>query len=259
MKILIDYRLWQHPKLSRLAGLLKRNRAETGGLLVSLWSWTAEYRLDGSIAGQSAQEVATACGWRGKPDKLVSALMETKWLDGPPDALSVHDWEEHQGKFIRKMVKERERKRRARSADSPRADAPPGSGSVSGSGTGTGTGTGTGARAARADAPPLSPPDLGYSPSVKSGSPAALIASAYIRMNPGTIAPDKANKLVQFYLDRGANAGDSEAAVNDSSRCRGRKLWEVLEPLAPKVTGKPTLDDVVGDIKRELGSGSAEE
>ncbi len=135
MKVLVDSRLFNHPKLLHLAKLLGRAPAEAAGYLACLWAWAAEYRLSGSLAALEARAICSASGWRGEARKFVAALRVSGWIDGKAESLQIHDWEEHQGKYIRKMLHERARKRRGRSAedsadvpaDTPRQKAPPGS------------------------------------------------------------------------------------------------------------------------------------
>lgn len=137
MKVLVDWNLWDNPKLFRLAELLKRNSPEAAGYLVRLWSVTAEFRASGSLEDMSTSEIAQACRWRGSATKFVSALRKSGWVDGA----QVHEWQEHQGKFIEKIISERARKKRAyearslrgESVESPREKATPVSLSVSGS------------------------------------------------------------------------------------------------------------------------------
>lgn len=137
MKVLVDWNLWDNPKLFRLAELLGRNSPEAAGYLVRLWSVTAEFRASGSLEDMSTSEIAQACRWRGQAAKFVSALRRSGWIDGA----QVHEWQEHQGKFIERIMSERARKKRAYEArilrgdsvESPRENATPVSVSVSGS------------------------------------------------------------------------------------------------------------------------------
>ncbi len=128
MKILLDGRFWSHPKLARFARLIGRTPSEAGGYLARLWSWTAEYRLDGSLVGLEDREVCSAAGWRGNAEKFMKAARDEKWIVNA----QINDWNEHQGKYIDKMMRERARKRRGGSAEVPRANAPPGTVAVSG-------------------------------------------------------------------------------------------------------------------------------
>jgi hypothetical protein len=119
VKVLIDWRLWDHPKLYAVARLLGRNPTEAGGYLARLWGATAEYRADGSLSGLTDAEIARVAGWQGTPAKFCKALRKVGWLDGT----EVHDWQEHQGKYIEKLLAERARKKReyqaGKSKDTP--------------------------------------------------------------------------------------------------------------------------------------------
>ena len=69
-------------------------------------------------------------------------------------------------------------------------------------------------------------------PSLKSDSKASIIASAYIRRNPGIISQDKATKQVEFYLARGMKATEAEAAVSKPS-AKGKHIWDLFKPITP--------------------------
>lgn len=152
MKVLVDTSLRDHPKLAHLAELLHRNPAEASGYLLQLWAWCMVYRQDGSLEGLTEVQVASAAGFtqlssnfrptskqlRPRSDtasRFVSAMLESGWLDRDP--LQVHDWHEHEGRYIEKIKAERARKRRGSSAEVPRklraSVSVSGSGSVSGS------------------------------------------------------------------------------------------------------------------------------
>jgi hypothetical protein len=59
-----------------------------------------------------------------------------------------------------------------------------------------------------------------------------MIASAYLRQNPGVISQEKATKHVEFYLAGGMKATEAEAAVSNPS-AKGKELWHILRPLTP--------------------------
>ena len=117
MKVLVDPRLWKSPKLAKLARALGKNRLESGAHLIILWSYAIEYRLDGDLRGMAETEIAEAAGWNGDAPRFCTILRETGWLDGT----KIHDWHEHQGQYIERLLRDRARKRRGRSADSPRS------------------------------------------------------------------------------------------------------------------------------------------
>ena len=59
-----------------------------------------------------------------------------------------------------------------------------------------------------------------------------MIASAYLRQNPGIISQDKATKQVDFYLARGMKAKEAEAAVSQPS-AKGQHIWDIFKPITP--------------------------
>ena len=150
MKILIDWNLWENPKLTRLSlALFGRTSARdvhhSVGLLVHLWGWIAEFRPNGDLRGLSNTEIARASGWGGVAQKFVISLRKSGWLD----RTQVHEWQTHQGKYIEKIFAERARKKKeyearsllGESEESPGESASPVSVSVSVSGAGSLTGS----------------------------------------------------------------------------------------------------------------------
>ena len=218
MKILVDARLWEHPKLARLAELLGRNPTEAGGYLCRLWSMTAEYRTGGSLLGLGEREVCSLAGWMGSPKKFVTALRKSGWLDHA----EVHDWQEHQGKYIAKMMRERERKRRAYSAEAPRENAPPGSVSVSGSVTVSGEGKR--ARAARgapgAETPPLSDQGTDGTENVNAQPDEfrEQLRQTINQANAGTIAPGEEAERQLMQAAKRAGCPNDEKTIRKHVR-----------------------------------------
>lgn len=85
--------LFDHPKWMRLDALL----SDKGGMaLIRLWAWARTHRDDGSLAGLSDKEIASAARWRAPAAKLIDALVAAGFLDGPHGARSLHGWLEHQ-------------------------------------------------------------------------------------------------------------------------------------------------------------------
>lgn len=85
-----------HPKTFNLAELLGIRRAHAVGILELLFHFTAQYAPEGDVGRYSDKRIAAAVDWHGSPVKLVSALVEARWLDPHPTArLAVHDWAEH--------------------------------------------------------------------------------------------------------------------------------------------------------------------
>lgn len=99
-------------------------------------------------------------------------------------------------------------------------------------------------------------------PKLKSGSPEALIATEYVRMNPGIIGIEKATPIVAFYLARFRSMeiplSKAHEAVNDPAN-QGRLLWEIFNALEPsgKVSRSNGRPDVHDEVKRILAGKGA--
>lgn len=66
--------------------------------LIDLWITVAEDRPDGILSDWDEIDIALAAGWEGEPETLVSALLDSKWLDKSDDGYyHLHDWHDHQG------------------------------------------------------------------------------------------------------------------------------------------------------------------
>jgi hypothetical protein len=71
-------------------------RAHAVGHLELLFHFAAEFAPEGDVGRFSDKRIAAALDWGGAPGKLVSALVESGWLDPHPTArLVVHGWAEH--------------------------------------------------------------------------------------------------------------------------------------------------------------------
>jgi hypothetical protein len=85
-----------HPKLLRLARRLHCEPYAALGLLEALLDWAYRYARRGDVGRFNDADLAEAVGWRGKPGELVTALVETRWLDPcPVHRLVIHDLAEH--------------------------------------------------------------------------------------------------------------------------------------------------------------------
>lgn len=66
--------------------------------LIDLWLTVAMDCPEGILIGWKDDDIADACNWEGEPQDLVSALLESHWLEKNADGeYSLHDWCEHQG------------------------------------------------------------------------------------------------------------------------------------------------------------------
>lgn len=105
--------LARHPKLLRLARLLKVNKAQAIGHLHLLWWWTLDYAPDGDVSAFSSCELGAAAEWPRKADDFVAALREAGWVDADN---RIHDWQEYAGRLLASRAKDSVRRRDMRSA-----------------------------------------------------------------------------------------------------------------------------------------------
>jgi hypothetical protein len=106
----------QHPKTIALAHQLGVSLPTAVGHLHYLWWWALDYAPDGELKRHSPSIIAHACQWRGKPERLLQALVEVGFLEGDESGARIHDWEEYAGKLIDRRATNRERMRSARAA-----------------------------------------------------------------------------------------------------------------------------------------------
>jgi len=93
-------------KFKKLQRLLGVNRIVTIGTLEMLWIATQKNAPQGDIGKFSDLEIAIECEWEGDPETLVSALVESGWLDVcDTHRLVVHDWEHHAPGWISRQLK----------------------------------------------------------------------------------------------------------------------------------------------------------
>lgn len=88
----------------------------------------------------------------------------------------------------------------------------------------------------------------GRPPALKSDL-AGLLATAYLSQNRGTIAFEKARDLCAFFLNsKGSFQAAEEAIMNKG---RGKKLWELLDPIRPtngfSASWKDIMDKAFGE------------
>lgn len=107
----LDCNIYTNPKVCQLSLKLHLDIDSTVGKLGRLWSWAKlagnEY---GYIGRLPSSEIAGIMRWTKKPDTLVDALVECRFLTRDEDGgLSLHDWYEFNGKSTEKSRKDRER------------------------------------------------------------------------------------------------------------------------------------------------------
>lgn len=108
--------LAKHPKTLRLAGLLKCERRYAVGLLHDLFSWGLDAaRKDGSLPGLSADAIAIALDFTGKKGAdVVSALLDSGYLETVDGTFRIHDWYDYAGKFSEQREADKQRKKDAK-------------------------------------------------------------------------------------------------------------------------------------------------
>lgn len=95
-----------HTKTDALMAELRLPRYAVVGILESLWHLTAREAPRGDIGRLENPRIARALDWRGDPDRLVSALVKTCWLDlSSCWRLVVHDWFDHCDEAVKKHLK----------------------------------------------------------------------------------------------------------------------------------------------------------
>ena len=104
----VHQELRMHPKVQRLAQLLKISRAEATGYVINLWLWCSMYAKDGNVSDWSSDEVSMACD-ASQNGLLLKSLIETGFIDEKNGKKVVHDWKKYGLRFLRQQ---RERKRK---------------------------------------------------------------------------------------------------------------------------------------------------
>jgi hypothetical protein len=111
--IRVDIGLPTHPKSFDLGEILGEQRA--WARMVCLWAWAKSNALDGRIGGRDPTRVVeSAAGWTGRPGAFVDAAVEAGFLDREGAELVLHDWEEHNGKALKRAGESADRARQWR-------------------------------------------------------------------------------------------------------------------------------------------------
>jgi hypothetical protein len=116
--------LGRHPKLLKLAGMLRVHRAQALGHLQYLWWWALDYAPTGDVSALTPAEISAASEWQGEPSLFQKSLKACGWLD--EDGM-IHDWMQYAGRLVeaRRMDAERKRASRIVSAGHPPDILPP--------------------------------------------------------------------------------------------------------------------------------------
>jgi hypothetical protein len=89
--------------------------------------------------------------------------------------------------------------------------------------------------------------------SVHNGTVESHVISAWNRGPGFPIDHPKGQKLVRAYIDSGVTAERQLEAVSNQPACKGKKLWEVIEPLRPaQDNGVPSMDKILDNLAKEM-------
>lgn len=269
MKVMLDPNLPRHHKVRKLAKSLNVTPQAALGLLVCLWCEAMQQRESGSLTGWDDCDVAVASGWMGDHDLFIKAMLSARWLDKDGDTYQLHDWIENQGELLHKREQWRASKRKQRVCPTEKKDIPQD----------------------KLDSPkdkldtvqqisecPASPfPSLSLpipslpiqstdSPKPKpaatqqrasamNGTIEATIVTAW-NNGPGfPINHPQGQRLVRNFIDSGVSAQKCHEAVMNQPACKGKKIWEVLEPLRPAQSppGVKSISEILSDFAKTGG------
>lgn len=106
-----------HPKVVRMATMLKADRLRVVGGLHAVWGLFDTHSVEGHLDGYTAEVMDADLGWKG----FTAAMVAIGWLTDTGDGLAAPDYEEHNGPVAKRRAMETSRKGRSRnkSADCP--------------------------------------------------------------------------------------------------------------------------------------------
>jgi len=89
-------------KFKRFKRRLKLPHWQAVGILEAIWQLTAHSAPEGDIGRHSNEDIAASIEYDGDEDELVSALIDSGWLDAcEVHRLVVHDWAEHAPNYVK--------------------------------------------------------------------------------------------------------------------------------------------------------------
>lgn len=110
--IKMDTGLRDHPKVVRMAGMLKSDCLRVVGALHAVWSLFDEHSPSGLLEFYTARILDDKIGWRG----FCQAMQTVGWLIEDANGLTVPDYEEHNGPTAKRRASETKRKAESREA-----------------------------------------------------------------------------------------------------------------------------------------------
>ena len=100
-----------HRKVIGAASVLKIDKDAFVGKLLRLWLWMLSQRENGFLRESDAETVADVMRYRGKPAKLMAALLDAGLLDSAEGGYVVHDWEDSMGALLTRREEQRAKTR----------------------------------------------------------------------------------------------------------------------------------------------------
>lgn len=102
-----------HRKIYKLMDVLGVSKSQAVGILGLLWTWALEAAENGDLTEFSPRAIADACEWKKGADKLMSALIDSGWIERNGDGhIMIHDWDMYTWRYYDKMEQTREQTRR---------------------------------------------------------------------------------------------------------------------------------------------------
>lgn len=105
--------LRDHPKVVRMAGMLKADCLKVVGALHAVWSVFDEHSPDGLLEFYTLRVMDEKVGWRG----FSQAMQAVGWLIESEHGLEAPDYEEHNGPSAKRRALDTRRKSTTREAD----------------------------------------------------------------------------------------------------------------------------------------------
>lgn len=111
MFVPVEITLREHFKAYQLADILRISVSEAIGLVVCLWMWALTNAPEGDLSRHPPKVIANACHWRKKPEDLINALQQCKFLTSD---MRIHDWDDYLGKLLEQREANKIRNRESR-------------------------------------------------------------------------------------------------------------------------------------------------
>lgn len=102
----VDEDFPDHPKTRHFCRLIQHRQGWSW--IILLWRFCTKYAKDGDLTSLGAEGIEFNLDWTLGEGKLYDALVGAGFIDVLADGrLVVHDWDKHQGKWIRKLEADR--------------------------------------------------------------------------------------------------------------------------------------------------------